>query len=139
MQPHPSIHPPFPLRDGAGRASRGYKQINRGKKKEGRKKVGEAAFLLLSLFFSLFSKQHSTKLEDEFFALSLTPNPTQPANVSAVRARTKDVKTCFRQSCRSFGPSSSYLPSFLPSHPVHVCPTQFCPNSVRFSMMVAPS
>ena len=126
----PSIHPSSFSPARRGGESKPRLQTDKQREKEGRKK--ESCGSCFPPSFSLFSKQHSTKLEDEFFALSLTPNPTQPANVSAVRARTKDVKTCFRQSCRSFGPSSSYLPSFLPSHPVHVCPTQFCPNSVQF-------
>jgi hypothetical protein len=58
----------------------GYKQINR--ERERGKKVGA---------FFLFSKQHSTKLEDEFFALllSLFLGPVPPASAA------KDVKTLF--------------------------------------------
>ena len=117
-QPCSPIHPSSFFHCAAtgrgGGASRGYKQINRGKKKEGekegRKLVKQLSSFSLSLLF--FSKQHSTKLEDEFFALSLflTPNPTSQQRAPHVRARTKDVKTCFRQTCRSFGPSFSFLP-----------------------------
>ena len=73
--------------------------------------VKQLSSFSLSLLF--FSKQHSTKLEDEFFALSLPdpqPDPTSQQRAPHVRARTKDVKTCFRQTCRSFGPSFSFLP-----------------------------
>ena len=158
----PSIHPPFPPT--VRQASRGYKQINRGKKKErereGRKLVGEAAFLS-PLFFlnsipqnwrmSFLHSPPSLPLSDpnqpdrgRQAALLRAPRPSLPPSFArslCVRAL-RMLRLVFAKLAARLVPTLSSalssFPSVLPLAPRPCWVLGFCPysNSTRTLLIV---
>ena len=157
----PSIHPPFPPT--VRQASRGYKQINRGKKKErereGRKLVGEAAFLSPLFFLNSIPQNWRMSFLHSPPSLSLTPtNPTDPTGAGGLTTCAPSLPPSFARSLcvralrmlrlvfaklaarlvPTLSSALSSFPSVLPLAPRPCWVLGFCPysNSTRTLLIV---